>query len=91
MKSLLQVIMILSGTALIIGSVLFIEGYRGIGMIRGTAIIGMFLIPFVCSLGFNVIIDILERQAQKRESWFEAMNYNLLEIRKKYLKEEDKK
>lgn len=88
MKSLLQVIMILSGAALIIGTGLFIEGYGGIGMVRGTAIIGMFLIPFVTSLGFNIVVDILEKQAQKRESWFEAMNHNLLEIRKKYLKGE---
>lgn len=91
MKTLLGVIMILSGIALIIGIAYYLEALRSVTtaddyrMGIGAEIIGMSLLPFITSLGFYKLTDIFENETEQRKIWLEGMNENLLEI-KKYLK-----
>lgn len=88
MKSLLRVVMVLSGIALIIGIVYYVQAEASVTTADdyktaiGAGIVGISLLPFVISLGFYKVVDMLEGGAEQRKIWLEGINYNLLEIRK---------
>lgn len=93
MKTLLQVIMIITGVALISGIIYYLQARTTADEYKialGAGIIGTSLLPFIISLGFNKLIEMFEYKAEQRKIWLESINHNLLEI-KKYLKGGEKK
>ena len=85
MKYVLFAIMFITGMILIIGLFILLAsiGDRQIDP-RAGIIIGMVIIPFILSLGFYSVIDILEKQAKAREVWFEAFRLALRDIEKQH-------
>ena len=85
MKYVLLAIMFITGMILIIGLFILLTsiGDRQIDP-RAGIIIGMVIIPFILSLGFYSVIDILEKQAKAREVWFEAFRLALRDIEKQH-------
>lgn len=94
MKVLLGVIIFISGIALLIGVGYYLDAVRSVTtaddyrMGIGAGIVGASLLPFIISLGFYKVVDTLEHQGEQKEKWLESINYNLLDIRGKYLKRE---
>jgi len=83
MKYVLFAIMLITGMILIIGLFILLAsiGDRQIDP-QAEIIIGMVIIPFILSLGFSLVIDILEKHAKAREVWFEAFRFALRDIEK---------
>lgn len=89
MKILLGLIIVISGIALLIGVAYYLEALRSVTtaddyrMGIGAGIIAMSLLPFIISIGFYKVVDMLEDDFEHRKIWLEAMNKNLIEIRKR--------
>lgn len=89
MKILLGIIIFISGIALLIGVGYYLDALRSVTtaddyrMGINAGIIGISLLPFVISVGFYKVVDMLENAIEQRKIWLEGMNYNLIQIRKR--------